>query len=122
VPIYARARNRNHVHRLMDLGVTVIHRETFQSALHLTQDLLKGLGLRDADAKRTLATFQAQDERRLIEAYKHSSNDQKLQELALASAKELERQFAADAVEQAIADGEALPAPRRPEPIRTAAE
>jgi glutathione-regulated potassium-efflux system protein KefB len=122
VPVYARARNRNHVHRLMDLGVTVIHRETFQSALNLTTDVLKGLGISDADARRTVTTFKAQDERRLTEAYKHATDEQKLQELALASAQELEQQFAADAAEQAVADGAASPAPVRPDRIRDAAE
>jgi voltage-gated potassium channel Kch len=33
LPIYARARDRTHVHKLMDLGVTIIERETFLSAL-----------------------------------------------------------------------------------------
>ena len=45
LPIYARARDRTHVHRLMDLGVTIIERETFLSALELTRRLLRGLGL-----------------------------------------------------------------------------
>jgi monovalent cation:proton antiporter-2 (CPA2) family protein len=113
LPIYARARNRNHVHRLMDLGVTVIHRETYQAALHLTTDLLRGLGLTDAQARHATKSFQTQDEGRLIEAYKHYTNDEKLQELALASADELERQFAADAAAQAVAEGAASAAPKR---------
>ena len=37
VPVYARARNRQHVHRLMDLGIEEIERETFLSALDLTK-------------------------------------------------------------------------------------
>ncbi len=45
LPIFARARDRTHVHRLMDLGVTVIERETFLSALELTRKLLQELGL-----------------------------------------------------------------------------
>ncbi len=32
LPIYARARNRNHAHRLLDLGIKAIQRETFLSA------------------------------------------------------------------------------------------
>jgi voltage-gated potassium channel Kch len=52
VPIYARARDRTHVHRLMDLGVTIIERETFLSALELTRKLLKGLGLGEAEVRR----------------------------------------------------------------------
>ena len=48
VPIYARARNRRHVHQLMDLGVQQIKRETFLSSLALTQNVLRGLGLSEA--------------------------------------------------------------------------
>jgi glutathione-regulated potassium-efflux system protein KefB len=123
VPILARARNRNHVHRLMDLGVTVIHRETYAAALELTHDLLRELGSTEADARRAIEMFRAQDERRLIEAYQHYTNDEKLLELALKSAQELERQFEADAVETAIAEGEASRAPRKPAAaVREAAE
>jgi hypothetical protein len=63
--IYARARDRTHVHKLMDLGVSIIERETFLSALALTKTLLRGLGLREAEVKRLIETFKRQDERRL---------------------------------------------------------
>jgi glutathione-regulated potassium-efflux system protein KefB len=122
VPVYARARNRNHVHRLMDLGVKIIQRETFQSALVLTTDVLQGLGHTPSEAKRTVETFRVQDERRLMESYAHYTDEEKLQELALASAAELERQLASDDIEQAIAEGSASPAPRRPAKIAQAAE
>ena len=36
----------------MDLGVGIIERETFLSALALTQKLLRGLGLSEAEARR----------------------------------------------------------------------
>lgn len=113
LPIYARARNRNHVHKLMDLGVTVTRRETFAASLELTQDLLGGLGFTHVDAKRTIETFRRQDEQRLIDGYKHFTNEEKLVERALASAEELERQFAADAAAIAVAEGDASPASRR---------
>ena len=113
IPIYARARNRNHVHRLMDLGVTMIHRETFQSALDLTTDLLRGLGLSRDDARKSAAIFKQQDQRRLIEDYAHFTDAEKMRENALQSAEELERQFEADSASQAVAEGEASPV-RRP--------
>ncbi len=111
VPIYARARNRNHVHRLMDLGVTVVRREMFASSLELTHDLLKGLGFTEGQAAQSVATFRAQDEKRLIEAYAHYNDEEKLREVALATAEELERQFEADAAALAVAEGAASPAP-----------
>ena len=52
LPIYARARDRTHVHKLMDLGVEIIERETFLAALELTKDLLRGLGLKQAEVRR----------------------------------------------------------------------
>ena len=119
LPIYARARNRRHVHRLMDLGVTVTRRETFAASLELTRDVLGGLGFTHGEARHTIETFRRQDEQRLIEAYKHYTNEEKMLELALASTEELEREFAADAAAIAVADGEASPAPRRP-PVKPA--
>lgn len=116
LPIYARARNRNHVHRLMDLGVKIIHRETFQSALDMTEDVLRGLGYSKADAARTVEIFKRQDEKRLIEGYGNFSDEQKMVELAKAYAEELEAQFAADEAERAIAEGHASPAPQLSKP------
>jgi voltage-gated potassium channel Kch len=71
LPIYARARDRTHVHKLMDLGVTIIERETFLAALELTKDLLRGLGLPAAEVKRATETFKRLDERRLYEDYQY---------------------------------------------------
>jgi glutathione-regulated potassium-efflux system protein KefB len=121
VPILARARNRNHVHRLMDLGVKVIHRETFAAALDLTHDVLREVGLTEAETRRTIEVFRTQDETRLIEGYQHYTDAEKMRELAMKSADELERQFEADAVEQAVADGEASRVPGKM-PVRDAAE
>ena len=58
LPIYARARDRTHVHKLMDLGVEIIERETFLAALQLTKDLLRGLGLKEAEVRRTVSIGQ----------------------------------------------------------------
>jgi glutathione-regulated potassium-efflux system ancillary protein KefC/glutathione-regulated potassium-efflux system protein KefB len=102
--IYARARNRQHAYRLMDLGVTILKRETFLSSLDLAREVLMGLGMRAADAERTVQTFRAHDEKRLFEHYTHHDDEAKLQSLAKASAKELEEMFARDAVEGAAGE------------------
>lgn len=107
VPIYARARNRNHAHRLLDLGVKSLQRETFLSALQLTRDLLGGLGLTDRAADRAIARFKEHDERRLIDDYKDASDMVKLQERARADALNLEKLFLEDAEEDARAEEEA---------------
>jgi glutathione-regulated potassium-efflux system protein KefB len=96
LPIYARARDRTHVHRLMDLGVTIIERETFLSALELTRRLLRGLGFREAEVKRLTETFKTQDERRLYQDYQYYTDLKKVRANALSQAKELEELFAKD--------------------------
>lgn len=101
VPIYARARNRTHAHRLLDLGVAGLQRETFMSALTLTKQLLSGLGYTDRSVTRTIETFKAHDERRLIEDYKLASDIEKLQARARSDAVTLEKLFQEDAAEEA---------------------
>ena len=94
--IYARARDRTYVHRLMDLGVTIIERETFLSALALTKTLLRGLGLREAEVKRLIDTFKSQDERRLYQDYQYYTDLEKVRANARSQATELEELFARD--------------------------
>jgi glutathione-regulated potassium-efflux system protein KefB len=106
LPIYARARDRIHVHKLLDLGVTIIERETFLSALELTRRLLRGLGLSEAEAKRLLATFKRQDEKRLYDDYKYYTDLEKLRANALTAAVELEELFARDVEELNLAEEE----------------
>jgi glutathione-regulated potassium-efflux system protein KefB len=106
VPIYARARDRRHTHRLMDLGVTAIRRETFLSSIELTRDLLRGLGLSRREVSFVVETFKAHDRRRLYEDYRHYTDVEKLQARARTSAQELEDLFAQDAAEQAKAEEE----------------
>jgi monovalent cation:proton antiporter-2 (CPA2) family protein len=105
LPIYARARDRTHVHRLMDLGVTIIERETFLSALALTQKLLRGLGLSEAEARRLTQTFKRQDEKRLYQDYQYYTDLEKVQANALSQASELEDLFARDTEEQPDEEG-----------------
>jgi glutathione-regulated potassium-efflux system protein KefB len=100
VPIYARARNRQHVHRLMDLGIEDIEREAFLSSLELTKDLLKGLGTPDARARWIVEMFKERDERRLYDDYKHYTDAEKIRLYALKQSQELEELFAQDASEE----------------------
>jgi Kef-type K+ transport system membrane component KefB len=114
--IYARARDRTHVHRLMDLGVTIIERETFLSALALTKTLLRGLGLREAEVKRLTETFKSQDERRLYQDYQYYTDVEKVRANAQSQAKELEELFARD-IEELPAEDNAPKPERAPEPV-----
>jgi len=110
--IYARARDRTHVHKLMDLGVTIIERETFLSALELTTKLLRGLGLTPDEAKRLVATFKRLDEKRLYEDYQYYTDLEKVRANALTQAKELEELFARDIEELPDEDGVPVSAER----------
>lgn len=111
VPIFARARNRNHAHRLLDLGVTAIERETFLSALEITRRLLTTLGHSDKEADRVIKTFRTHDERRLIEDYKHYTDIEKLQDKARSDVATLKKLFEDDVSEAAKAGQSATPGP-----------
>lgn len=96
VPVFARARDRQHTHQLMDLGVGVIQRETFLSALDLTQDVLRTLGLPEKDVLNTVETFREFDERHLFEDYAHYTDVEKIQAHAKWRSEELEELFNQD--------------------------
>ena len=100
VPVYARARNRQHVHQLMDLGIENIERETFLSSLDLTRDVLRGLGMHEKRVRFIIDMFKESDEKRLYEDYKIQSDLEKLRLRALKQSQELEELFAQDVVEK----------------------
>lgn len=110
--LFARARDRRHAYRLMDLGVTIMRRETFLSSLDLAREVLIGAGMSPSEALRTVDTFRAHDEKRLFEHYTHHNDMEKLQALAKASMKELEEMFERDAAED-IAGESAVGAARK---------
>jgi len=101
VPIYARARDRRHIHQLMDEGIRIMRRETFLSALDLTREVLRGLGLPEREVRYTADTFQTMDRKRLYEDYKHYTDIDKVRERAKSYTQELEELFARDAEEHA---------------------
>jgi glutathione-regulated potassium-efflux system protein KefB len=119
LPIYARARDRTHVHELMDLGVTIIERETFLAALELTKDLLRGLGLKEAEVRRLVETFKRLDERRLYEDYQYYTDLEKVRANAMSQAKELEELFARDVEELGDGNGVKVTAERRGDRVST---
>ena len=95
--IYARARNRKHAYQLMDLGVTVIRRETFLSSLDLAGSVLKGLGLSSFESQKTVETFETHDEILLWAHYWHHNDENTMQTLTKEGAEELEDLLAQDA-------------------------
>jgi monovalent cation:proton antiporter-2 (CPA2) family protein len=97
--IFARARNRNHVYQLMDAGAHFIRRETFHSALRLTEDVLEGLGVSRREAERKVERFREHDRKRLYAGLKYHNNPQRMREMAKTAEEELKALFAEDEVE-----------------------
>ena len=100
VKIYARVRNRQHAYRLMELGISIVWRETFLSSLDLARELLKGLGLPSFTADRSVEIFREHDERRLYSLYGEHRNEQRMQMMAKKAAEELEELFAQDVMNE----------------------
>lgn len=96
VPVYARALNRQHVWRLMDLECQVIARETLAGSLDMGESLLQRFGWATGEAAEAMAHFRRHDEEELHKHYaihqeqgSRSPSDKEI-------ADELEGLFAAD--------------------------
>jgi glutathione-regulated potassium-efflux system protein KefB len=94
--IYARARNRRHVHQLMDNNVDVIVRETFYSSLNMTGQLLTALGMEETDVESTLTIFRRHDEKMLADQHAFYDDEGQMIQTARQAATELESLFHTD--------------------------
>jgi CPA2 family monovalent cation:H+ antiporter-2/glutathione-regulated potassium-efflux system protein KefB len=99
--ILARARNRWHAHRLMDLGIAGIVRETFFSSLRLTELVLEELDVPQERAQRALELFREQDERNLVATQPIAGDEQLLIQSAQEATQELADLFEADQADKA---------------------
>jgi glutathione-regulated potassium-efflux system ancillary protein KefC/glutathione-regulated potassium-efflux system protein KefB len=100
--IFARARNRQHALRLMEIGVRYLIRETFLSSLEMSQYVLRTLGLSPADAAESIKRFRKHDELALQSQLAFKDDEQKLIQTSQQAARELEQLFAADAREEQV--------------------
>lgn len=94
--IFARARNRQHALRLMEIGVRYLIRETFLSSLDMSQQVLEALGMSHSDALLSAERFKAHDEKQLQAQLAVKDDEQKLIQTARLASKELEGLFEAD--------------------------
>jgi len=94
--IFARARNRQHAYRLLNLGVTHVMRETFAGSVELSGDILQELGLTWSEAKSALDRFREHDEAMLQSSYQHAGDVKKLMEISAKARTELEALFKQD--------------------------
>jgi glutathione-regulated potassium-efflux system protein KefB len=80
----------------MDYDVNLIVREVFHSSLHMTGELLKGLGMDEQDVKRTIEIFREYDERMLLEQHAFYDDEGQLIQTSIQAAAELETLFHTD--------------------------
>ncbi|MGQ0657205.1 MAG: monovalent cation:proton antiporter-2 (CPA2) family protein [Chromatiales bacterium] len=97
VPIYARARNRFHCYKLMDLNVDVLYRDTYLSSLEMAREVLCGLGLGKADAERTVRMFREYDEALIKKQHAIYHDETALIQSARQASDELRSLFESDA-------------------------
>lgn len=99
--ILVRARDRQHVHLLRELGVTAIWREHFGSALEMATALLMEMGTPAAQAAEKIAVFRQFDEKLLEEQQSVYTDMDKIVESTRSAFAELEHLFASEARFQA---------------------
>jgi glutathione-regulated potassium-efflux system protein KefB len=98
LPIFARARDRNHVYNLMDLGITIIRRETFLSAVEMTRDILSTAYHEQVEkVDFDLQRFMDYDRKRLYDDYKSRTDADRQTVRNRPMAEELAELFATDA-------------------------
>ena len=98
--VFARARNRQHVFRLMDLNVDAIVRDTFYSSLELARHVLEALGYDPATAEEHLNRFREHDERVLLNQYPVYDDDAALLQTTQEARDDLQRLFEVDTGEE----------------------
>jgi len=102
--VYARARNRQHAYKLMDLNVDKVVRETLQGSLELTRHVLEGLGFTPEVAADRVERFRVHDEKMLSEQYLVYDDEAALLQSAQDARRELQQLFEAD-TESTTSDG-----------------
>jgi glutathione-regulated potassium-efflux system protein KefB len=99
IKIIARARNRQHVHRLLDVGAQAV-RETFYSSLEMSRRTLIGLGLSQTQADARISRFKRHDEQVLAAQHLVYDDAAKVLQTAREARKELAQLFEADRLEE----------------------
>src|SRR6202789_40265 len=97
--IFARARNRQHAFRLMDLDVRYAIRETLGSSLEMSARVLETLGLSKSKAMQTVRQFRAHDEATMAKQLAVKDDESKFLQTTRESAEQLLHLFESDAAE-----------------------
>ena len=87
--ILARARNRQHVFALLDLGVQKIWRETLASGIEMAEAALTEIGLDESEARRTMERFREHDEDMLLKQHAVHKDESKVIDVSKQAAQTL---------------------------------
>lgn len=93
--VFARARNRQHAFRLMDLGA-LIERETFHSSLVLSRRVLEALGMSPELAAQRVTAFREFDEKLLAEQHLIYDDETAIMQNSREAQRDLDNLFEAD--------------------------
>ena len=93
---FARARNRQHAFRLMDLQVRYVIRETLVSSLEMSVQVLESLGLSKSKAVETVHQFRLHDEATMAKQHAVKDDESKFLATTRESAEQLLHLFEAD--------------------------
>ena len=96
LPIVARARNVTHYFELRLRGVTVVERETFESALRVGRSALEALGVDRFRAREMADAFRRHNVASLEASFPHYKDETRLLNTVKAGREELEALFARD--------------------------
>ena len=102
--IVARARNVRHYFELLDLGVTMIERETLDSALMSARSVLEELGWERHQARTLAMRFRRHNVGQLVKMGPHHKDEAKLIAVAKQGRQQLEKLFAQERDEAAKGD------------------
>ncbi|MBX2988026.1 MAG: glutathione-regulated potassium-efflux system protein KefC [Bdellovibrionaceae bacterium] len=120
--VIVRARNMSHVYELMDRGVEIFERETFESSLRMGTEVLKSLRWNPYQAVRASHQFRHHNERMIKELHALRKNQSQMLSAAKEAREQLAEMFAGEeARRQRQQDGWGgrgeNPAPQRSEEI-----
>ncbi len=97
--VFARARNRQHAFRLMDLEVRYVIRETLVSSLEMSEKVLETLGLSKSTSTETVRRFRTHDEATMNKQHAVKDDEKKFLQTTRESAEQLLQLFEADATQ-----------------------
>jgi glutathione-regulated potassium-efflux system ancillary protein KefC len=96
LPILARARNITHYYDLLDRGVTLIERETFESSLRLGREVLQVLGYGAFQARQAAMKFRRHNLASVHAVYPYYKDQEQYVSMAKQARDELAEMFARD--------------------------